>query len=204
MSNIKFTGKDQYGFARDFYLYDIVDLFMKVNKEVTVYSWPVKSSKYIWWKYKAGDFVGKVESFLSEWDTPLEGYDYNVWKRNRLNLYDNTMPNGLWFVFKTNQDQSYYILFEKGLIDWNEVKKQLTANKRQNMGWFERYFDELEDAIIQKAKATAQAAKEGLGIGLGIGALILTGYGIFKAYQHKRQIEEYKDIAREVGRNAKN
>jgi hypothetical protein len=202
--NLIFKGKDQYGFERNFNLYDIVDLFVKVKKDVTVYSWPVKSQKYIWWKYKAGDFIGKIDIFLSEWDMPLDGgMSYDVFKRNRLNLYDNTMPKGLWFVFKTTNGQSYYVQFEAGLIDWDEIQKQLTSARRREMGFFERYFDQLEEAVVNKLKATAQAAKEGLAIGAGIGLVILAIYGIFKKVQHNKTIEEYKAIAREVGRGSK-
>lgn len=197
-----FKGKNEYGFERNFNVSDLEDLYIKVNKQTQVYT-PLLD---VWqgWTYGAGETVGKLYSFVSEWDEPLDGMTWEAFKIQRRAIYGSyPSPKGLWLVFKTVQGTSYYIKYEKGLIDWNNINIQLTAARRAKMGWFGKYFDELENAIVAKLQATAQAAKEGLAIGAGIGLTILAIYGIFKKVQHDKTIEEYKAIAREVGKGSK-
>lgn len=200
-AKLVFKGKNEYGFERSFNMSDLEDLYFKVTKKTQVYTQLLE----VWqgWTYGAGETVGKLYSFVSEWDEPLDG-TWDAFKAQRRIIYGSyPSPKGLWLVFKTVQGQSYYIKYEKGLIDWNYINTQLTAQRRAKMGFFGKFFDELEDAIVAKMQATAQAAKEGLAIGAGIALAMIAIYGIFKKIQHDKTIEEYKSIAREVGRGSK-
>lgn len=200
MGKIVFKGR-----AGNLDIGNLEGLYMKNVKPVKVYWFPTGAKKDLAFAVPANNGLGKMYSFMSQWDTPLDG-DWNTFKTQRNIITGGKKLKGLWISFKINGDeskQSYYWQYEKGVLDWEYIKNQLSEERRRNMNFYEKWLDDLEqvyeEMIIQ--------AKEGLKIGASIGLAVIVIYFGAKYYIAKKKEKEmwdnYRSVAREVGRGAK-
>ncbi len=157
---------------KDFRIDQLVDLYLKGAKDLQCYSTPSKKNA-VWFKKEKGQILGKLFS----WVENQEGV-FMMFK-----IGDNYDKVGLY--------TSYYIPLESKIIDWNHVKPQLDARRRENMTFYDKWFDDLETALEDYEKKLLAGVKDGLLWG----GVIVGGVILWKVYfQPMIQAKIYANI----------
>jgi hypothetical protein len=166
----------------DYRLDQMFDLYVKVTKNVNVYrgSEISKTNKTVAWTYKAGDVVGMLYSWVTDSNTGR--------------IYMQFLQNG-------DLAKSYYIELEPRMINFDYFEKQLTAQKRASMSWYEGIWSDFGDSVDQYWTDIKDAAQSGFNTGLWIGGVVLIGIPLMKYYLMQKSVESIvKTAAREFKR----
>ena len=161
---------------KEFRVDKLTGTYIKMAKEVPVY-WSIADGerrKNVAFRKQRGESAG----LLFAW---VDAKNPN---------FGSPFGKGLWLVFKVNDDfnngKSYYMRAEKGTINWAFTEQQLNQRKRNEMAWYDKYFDDLDTAFDDYIDDIKANVKSGLKTGLLIaGGVLVTYLGIIPYIKYK-------------------
>jgi hypothetical protein len=133
---------------------DIVNTQIKLSKKAACYQTAndAFSKKNVWFEKQVGEWGGKLFSWV-------------------------TKGKQILMMFKTSDDfqngKSYYIVLEKGLINWQNTRFELILKRQENMTSFDKLVDDIERDLKEYADNIVSNVKSGLIVGGSIAAGIL-------------------------------
>lgn len=168
----------------EFRVDQLIDLYVKINKNAQVYSGVDGYGKgIVWqgWVMQAGSVAGQMFSWID--GTGLSQYGVTDY------------IDGIYLMFDGNSytnNKPYFIKIEPGLIDWQYIENQLDAIRKSKMAWYQLWFEKLEQKLADlynKAKKAADTQVEAIKSGLtkvliigGVGFLAWTAWNSYFKY----------------------
>lgn len=137
MNRLHYIGTDWRTMRDNFTVDQLVNLNLRVTKDIKVYSIP--SGGVVWegWTIYAHTNAGVCDTWIDGKEFAQYGYvDKNV--------------DGIYLGMKgtaATQNKTYYIKLEKNLIDWNYIKSQIDDNQRSTMNSFEQFVESLDTQL---------------------------------------------------------
>lgn len=128
---------------KDFRIDALLNLYLLLIKDAKCYATPSVKTP-VWFTKKSGEIAGKLFSWIEN--------EQGVFMMFKIN--DNFDARGL--------NTSYYILLEPKLLQWDYVKRQLDDNRRSQMSWYDKWFEDLETSITAYKDKVIDSAKSGL------------------------------------------
>ena len=166
----------------------LIDLYVKGYGTIDVYWSPQdgEKGKPIAWKVKEGQVIGKLDSWI---DLANPNYGSAAGKNMYLMFYGTAETHG----------KSFYVKVKKNTFNWAYVQTQIDSNRRAQMSWYGKWFEDLEKEIVAYGEELKNAAWEGLGIGLAIvGTLLTVKYIIIPEMQVRRIERGLTKVVREA------
>jgi len=152
-------------------------LNVRFLKDVQPYYSPLRNgAKWAGWTIRKGQLSSKLYSWVDS--TPAN------------QNYPALDVDGLWLMFYLNDDYNqrpYYVKLESKMIDWDDLKSRLDAQRRLNMNFYENMFEDFDTAISDYSNEVKDYVTNALYVG-GAFVLLMLYWNTVGKYQTQAQI----------------